>query len=112
MPKNANETPGIKQDKKLRERLEDFLNARNSSPSDFKLPPLSPRLRVSSPSSHRKKSSQSLESSLNIVFSISTGLKYCLNSELPPALHQIPTKFEKIDRKQSNSQFSIATHKS
>lgn len=108
MPKTSNESPKTKEDKKLRERLEDFLNMRNSSPSDFKLPPLSPRLRASSPTIHRKKSSQQLESSLNIVFSITNGLKYCLNSELTPSLQPLATN--KVDRKQSNSQFSVIAH--
>lgn len=104
-PKYKNEKPTNKQDKQLRERLDEFLNLRNSSPSDFKLPPLSPRLRVSTPTTNRKKSSQAVDSSLNIVFSISNGIKYCLNSETTQ-----PIAMTKADRKQSNSQFSIATH--
>jgi len=90
----------------LKERLDEFLNLRNSSPNDFKLPPLSPRLKVSSPNTNRKKSSQT-DSSLNIVFSISTGLKYAINTD---HLHPPVPANLKADRKQSNSQFSIATH--
>jgi hypothetical protein len=110
--KNATETPTKlnKQDKQLRERLDDFINMRNSSPSDFKLPPLSPRLRVSTPTTNRKKSSQTIDSSLNIVFSITNGIKYALTSELEKMYPEINTANKKVDRKHSNSQFSIATH--
>ena len=110
--KNANETPTklSKQEKLLRERLDDFINMRNSSPNDFKLPPLSPRLRVSTPTTNRKKSSQTIDSSLNIVFSITNGIKYALTSELEKLHPEINTASKKVDRKHSNSQFSIATH--
>lgn len=111
--KNVPETPTKfnKQEKQLRERLDDFINMRNSSPSDFKLPPLSPRLRVPTPNTNRKKSSQTIDSSLNIVFSITNGIKYALTSELEKMYPELSTATnKKVDRKQSNSQFSIATH--
>lgn len=80
--KNAeNEPPLSKQQKKLKERLEEFLSVKNSCPDDFKLPVLSPR-----ESSKNRDRSQILSSSQNrlekpsrlsnIVFSIATGIRY------------------------------------
>lgn len=74
-----------KQDKVLKERLEELLNMKNPSPNDFKLPPLSPQPFMPSPNSmflmnNSRHGTIALEkppqSSMNIVFSISTGIKY------------------------------------
>ncbi len=81
---NQNEPPLSKRQKMLKERLEEFLSLKNTSPDDFKLPLIIPR----SPQSPSKKSRENplLSSSnnfrnqqnrlSNIVFSIATGIKY------------------------------------
>ena len=73
-----------KQDKMLRERLEEFITMKNQSPNDFRLPPLSPRSKSATPT--KPHASQSLapptrqhekdnNTSMNIVFSIATGIR-------------------------------------
>lgn len=85
--KNTSEVPLTKQEKYLRERLEEFLNMKNPSPSDFKLPVLTPRSAASTPTGSIKQqqqqqqhghphTSKSHQETLNIVFSIATGIKY------------------------------------
>jgi len=98
--KNAeNEPPLSKQQKKLKERLEEFLSLKNTSPDDFKLPLLSARespkkleqrsqvLHGSSSPKKLEQRSQVLHGSSsqnrferpklsNIVFSIATGIRY------------------------------------
>jgi hypothetical protein len=81
---NQNDPPLSKRQKKLKERLEEFLSLKNTSPDDFKLPVITPR----TPQSPSKKSRENplLSSShnfrnqtnrlSNIVFSIATGIKY------------------------------------
>lgn len=71
------EMPLSKQEKILKERLDEFLRMKNPSPNDFKLPPLSPTPFASSPSNLLNKHQSSYANqSINIVFSIATGIKY------------------------------------
>ena len=82
--KNAeNEPPLSKQQKKLKERLEEFLSLKNTSPDDFKLPLLSARespkkLEQRSQVLHGSSSQNRFERPKlsNIVFSIATGIRY------------------------------------
>jgi hypothetical protein len=69
--------PLTKQERQLRERLDEFLNAKPPSPNDFKLPPLSPRPN-STPLGYQtnRPSEKSSHTNLNIVFSLATGIKY------------------------------------
>lgn len=77
---NQNESPLSKRQKKLKERLEEFLSLKNTSPDDFKLPVISPRATPKKPS-HNSMSSSKLFAQppnklSNIVFSIATGIRY------------------------------------
>ena len=70
-----------KKEKLLRERLSEFMNTKTPSPN-FKLPRLSPRPLSTSPSVSKalqvqsQQNAQKHQETLNIVFSLSTGIKY------------------------------------
>ncbi len=82
--------PMTKLEKQLKERLDEFLHLKNPSPSDFKLPSLSSRsqsILSNYNGSHKPQTQQQdkphtttlpqqTPGSINIVFSISAGLKY------------------------------------
>jgi len=82
--------PMTKLEKQLKERLDEFLHLKNPSPSDFKLPSLSSRSQSTLSNyngSHKPQTQQQdkqqattlpqqTPGSINIVFSISAGLKY------------------------------------
>jgi hypothetical protein len=69
--------PLTKQEKLLRERLEEFLQMKNPSLSDFKLPSLSPVPPTATPTGTRSQFHQSgQKANLNICFSIAAGIKY------------------------------------
>ncbi|CAF0815000.1 unnamed protein product [Brachionus calyciflorus] len=65
-----------KQEKMLKERLDEFLIAKNPSPSDFRLPPISPQPMVLTPNLTNYRQNTSISQNLNIVFSIATGIKF------------------------------------
>lgn len=66
--------PLTKQEKLLRERLEEFMQMRKPSANDFKLPSLiSPMIDRATPATMEKERART---SMNIVFSIATGIKY------------------------------------
>ncbi len=68
--------PLTKQERQLRERLDEFLNAKPPSPNDFKLPPLSPRPNSTPLGYQTNRPLQSNHNNINIVFSLATGIKY------------------------------------
>ncbi len=77
---DENLLPQTKQQRLLRDRLEEFLNAKPPSPNDFKLPPLSARPN-STPMGHHANRGipnnfHNNHQTLNIVFSLATGIKY------------------------------------
>ena len=102
--KDQKEIPLTRQERQLRERLDEFLATKNPSPSDFKLPPLParPQSRLTPPnlnapaslnalppasgsnttvapataSTPKLSQQQQKETSISIIFSISTGIKY------------------------------------
>lgn len=65
-----------KQEKILKERLDEFLNVKNPSPSDFKLPPLSPHPMILTPNITNCRQNTGTTQNMNITFSIATGIKY------------------------------------
>lgn len=79
--KQSTATPMTKQEKILRERLNDFLNTKTPSPN-FKLPRLSPRPVSVSPSVSKalqvqsQQNAQKHQETLNIMFSLSTGIRF------------------------------------
>lgn len=77
---NQNETPLSKRQKKLKERLEEFLSLKNMSPDDFKLPVITPLTnspkRTPNPMLNSSAHFKSQNRLSNIVFSIATGIKY------------------------------------
>jgi hypothetical protein len=76
--KNAsNEPPLSKQQKKLKERLEEFLSMKNLSPDDFKLPDINLIRSANNKKTPLNSSSRFTGHHLsNIVFSITTGIKF------------------------------------
>ena len=73
---SSNESPLSKQQKKLKERLEEFLSMKNLSPDDFKLPIISPRFTPKKASITNSSSKFAGNHLTNIVFSIATGIKF------------------------------------
>jgi hypothetical protein len=70
-----------KQEKLLRDRLEEFIAMKNQSPNDFRLPELSARSKSATPT--KASSNQVIptikhdkDTSLNIVFSIASGIYF------------------------------------
>jgi hypothetical protein len=100
------EAPITKQQKLFKQRLDEFLKAKNPSPNTFKLPLLDSRfLQQSSPinnNNNRLGSAQQHQqkahhpASLNIVFSIATGIKFKDPNEITnvPPQPQLPNMNE------------------
>jgi hypothetical protein len=75
--KQSNGIPLTKQEKLLKERLDEFLNMRNPSPNDFKLPLVDRHLRRNSSFDSQSTNHANMhKSSMNILFSIATGIKF------------------------------------
>ena len=68
-----------------KERLNEFLNKKSVSPDDFEMPALSLRLKMKSPLNTKSRNTNSTGAenfdTFNILFSISTGIKYALKLE-------------------------------